>query len=455
MAQAVAALPPGPQSPAAWQLLRYSHSPLSFLEACARRYGDPFTVRWAGYGRFVMLASPDAVRDVFRGDSHVLHSGEGNEFLSATVGENSVLVLDDEPHARQRRVLLPPLKGERMRSFFDAMQAATLEAVQAWSVGRTVPMIEPMQEITLRVMLQVVLGLRTGAELDTFAGKVQRVLELGRGRYGLILVKLLPVELLQRTRWLPFYRRQHELDQVLFACIETCRKLPAAERGDSILADLLAAAHEDGRPLSDQEIRDALVTLIFAGHDTTSVALAWALEQIVPRADVMERIGDELQQTIGGGPPRADQLNQLEYLDAAIRESLRVRTIMPFVVRLTKENFTAGGREYPPGVVLCPCNHLVHRREDLYSEPETFRPERFLERRYAAHEWFPFGGGNRMCLGMAFALYEMKVVLSTLFATVRLTRPAGGQSMPVRRGLALAPHDGAPMAVDPWPAPGS
>ena len=209
----------------------------------------------------------------------------------------------------------------------------------------------------------------------------------------------------------------------------------------------MAAAHKDGKPLSNQEIRDALVTLIFAGHDTTSVALSWTLEQIVQRADVVERITDELRRTTGGGRPRADQLNQLEYLDAAIRESLRVRTIMPFVVRVTKQAFTAGGREYPPGIVLCPCNHLVHRREDLYPEPEKFCPDRFLERRYAAHEWFPFGGGSRMCLGMAFALYEMKVVLSTLFAHVRLARPPGSRSIPVRRGLALAPHDGALMTV--------
>ena len=187
-------------APAAWQLLHYSHSPLPFLETCARRYGDTFTIRLAGYGRFVMLASPDAVQDVFRGDPQALHSGEGNEFLSATVGKNSVLVLDDELHARQRRVLLPPLKGERMRSFFDAMQAATLEAVQAWPVGRTLAMLEPMQQITLRVMLQAVLGLTTTAELEEFVGKVQRVLALGRGRHGLVLVKILPVALLQRTR---------------------------------------------------------------------------------------------------------------------------------------------------------------------------------------------------------------------------------------------------------------
>src|SRR6185295_7626449 len=176
MAQAFAPLPLGPQTPAAWQLLRYSHSPLPFLEACSRRYGDPFTVRFAGYGKFVMLANPLAVQDVFRGDPHALHSGEGNEFLTASVGKNSVLVLDDEPHARQRRVLLPPLKGERMRSFFDAMQAATIEAVRAWPLGRPIRMLEAMQQITLRVILQTVLGLMAGPQREEVERQVRRML---------------------------------------------------------------------------------------------------------------------------------------------------------------------------------------------------------------------------------------------------------------------------------------
>lgn len=325
---------------------------------------------------------------------------------------------------------------------------AWVAARVAWTPGRTLGMLEPMQRITLEVMLRVVLGLEAGADLADFAGKVRRVLELSRGRYGLILVKLLPVSLLQRTRWLPFYRRTHELDEALFASIEKCRQTPVADRGETVLADLLAASHEDGKPLGDQEIRDALVTLIFAGHDTTAAALAWAIEQIVPRADVVARISDELQRVTGGEPPDARQLTQLDYLDAAIRESLRVRTALPFVVRLTKAAFMAGGRQYPPGVILCPCNHLVHRREDLYPEPDKFRPERFLERRYSAHEWFPFGGGNRMCLGMAFALYEMKVVLATLLSTVRLTRPPGSRSAPIRRGIVLAPDDEAQMTVN-------
>lgn len=440
-------LPPGPKAPAAWQLLHYSHSPLSYFDACARRYGDPFTIRLAGYGKFVMLASPDAVRDVFRGDGHALHSGEGNEFLINSVGANSVLVLDGDLHARQRRVLLPPLKGERMRAFFDAMQAATLEEIRGWPTGATLRMIEPMQRITLHVIVQVVLGMKPGAELAALAAKVLRVLELGRGRYGFIFLKILPIKLLQRMRWLSFYRRMHDLDGALYPLIAERRRKPAAERGDSILADLLAASHEDGASLRDQEIRDALVTMIFAGHDTTAVALAWALEQIVPRTDVVARIADEFLRVAGGGPLRADQLDQLDYLDGAIRESLRIRTILPFVVRLTKTAYTAGGREYPPGVILAPCSYLVHRREDLYPEPEKFRPERFLERRYAANEWFRFGGGIRMCLGVSFALYEMKVVLSTLFARVRLARMPGAKSYPVRRGIALAPDDGAMMVV--------
>jgi cytochrome P450 len=401
----------------------------------------------AGYGTFVMLASATAIKDVFSGDPHVLHSGEGNEFLSITVGKNSVLVLDDEAHARQRRILLPPLKGERMRSFFDAIQQATLDILRTWPTDRPIIMDEPMRRITLRVMLRAVLGLNPGAQLDDLEYKVHRVLHFGRTRRSLILLKIVPHWLLRNRRWLPYYGHLRQLDEAIYAFIAACRRQPAGARGDNIVADLLAETHEDGRAISDEEIRDAIVTLLTAGHDTTSVALLWALEQIVPRADVVGTITDELQRVTGGGPPRADQLSKLDYLDAAIRESLRVRTILPFVVRLTKAPFVAGGREYPPGVLLSPCNHLVHHREDLYPDPNRFRPVRFLERRFAGHEWFPFGGGNRTCLGMAFALYEMRVVLATLFSQVRLARPAASVSHPVRLGISLSPHDGVRMQV--------
>ena len=440
-------LPPGPRSPAVWQLLRYSHSPLPFLEGCARRYGDPFTIRIAGYGQFVMLADPPTIREVFRADPQVLHSGEANEFLSVTVGENSVLVLDDEPHARQRRILLPPLKGERMRSFFDAMVAATLDEARAWPLGQTIRMEPPMRAITARVILRAVLGLQPGAELTRLEALVHNLLATTRTRYSLIMMKLTPQRLLRNVPGVPFFKQLRELDRAIHLLAAARRQLPPERRGDNVLADLLAAAHDDGRPLDDAEIRDAVVTILVAGHDTTAIALAWALEQIVPRADVVGRIVAELTEITSGQPLRAEHLPRLTYLDAAIREALRMRTILPFVVRTVKRTFAAGGREYSPGVTLCPASHLVHRRDDLYPQPGEFRPERFLERTYAGHEWFPFGGGNRTCLGMAFALYEMKVVLATLFSRVELTRPTGAHSHAVRRGIALAPHDGARMIV--------
>lgn len=440
-------LPPGPGAPGVWQLLQYSQSPLRFLETCAARYGDPFTLRWAGYGTFVMLASPDAVRDVFRADPHALHSGEGNEFLSPTVGSTSVLVLDDEPHLRQRRLLLPPLKGERMRSFFKAMQSATDRELRTWPLHTPIRMIEPMRRITLRVISQVVLGMSFDRDFDDFERNVGRILDFGRTRHTLIWVKLVPSRLLKGAKWLPYFRQMRQLDEAIFAQIRSLRARPGPERGQSVLADLVTATHEDGSPLHEREIRDAVVTLLVAGHDTTALGLAWALEQLVARPDVVDKISDELHRVTGGSPPEAGQLDELVYLDAAIRESLRVRTQLPFVVRLTKQPFTAGGREYPPGVVLCPCAHLVHRRPDLYPEPESFRPERFIERRFAGHEWFPFGGGTRACLGMAFALYEMKVVLATLFARLRLARPPGARSLPVRQGIALGPHDGVVMQI--------
>jgi cytochrome P450 len=212
---------------------------------------------------------------------------------------------------------------------------------------------------------------------------------------------------------------------------------------------LLAATHEDGTPLGDQEVRDALITILIAGHDTTALALSWALSEIAGHPEVVDRLADELSRVTGGGPPEAGHLPALEYLEGAVRESLRLRPVAPFVVRKTLRPFAAGGREYPAGMVLCPCSYLVHRREELYPEPDRFRPERFLERRFGPHEWFPFGGGNRICLGMPFALYEMKVLLATVLSQVRPSRPAGVSPRARRYGIVLGPDDGGRVIVRP------
>jgi cytochrome P450 len=440
-------LPSGPESPAWWQLVRFAGDPLGLLDACHRRFGDAFTLDIAGNGRFVMLSDPAAVRDVFRGDPEVLHSGEANALFTATVGRRSVLVLDGPPHARQRRVLVPPMKGERMRAFFDAMRRETVEAARAWPLDSPSPALPILRRITLRVILRTALGLAPGPEMDRFERKMDAFLSNGRQRYALVLMTIVPIQRLSGSRWVPLFRQLSDLDDDLFALIAARRRGDQPTSGENVLDDLLAATHEDGSPLDDREVRDALITILIAGHDSTALALAWALVEIVPRPEAVDRVTDELSRVTGGGPPEAEHLPALEYLDAAIRESLRRSPVVPFVVRKAVRPFAAGGREYPAGVVLCPCSYLVHRREDLYPDPDRFRPERFLERKFGPHEWFPFGGGNRVCLGLTFALYEMKVLLATLLSRVRLARPAGARSRARRYGLILGPDDGARMIV--------
>jgi cytochrome P450 len=443
----MSALPPGPRAPAWWQLVRFSGDPLGLFDECGRRYGDAFTLHVAGNGRFVMLSNPETVREVFRGDPDVLHSGEANSLFIATVGRHSVLVLDGAAHAQQRRVVVPPLKGERMRAFFDAMRLETLEAVRAWPAGAPFPALPTMRKITLRVILRTGLGLVPGPEMDRFERKIETFLANGRQRYALVLMTVIPIQRLSGSRWVPLFRQLSDLDDDLFAVIAARRRGEHVPAGENVLDDLLAAAHEDGTPLDDREVRDALITILIAGHDTTALALAWALAEIAERPDVVDRLADELGRVTGGGPPEAGHLAALEYLDGAIRESLRLRPVVPFVVRKTMRPFAAGGREYPAGVVLCPCSYLVHRREELYPRPGQFRPERFLERKFGPHEWFPFGGGNRVCVGMPFALYEMKVLLATLLSQVRPTRPAGARSRARRYGIVLGPDDGARIIV--------
>jgi cytochrome P450 len=440
-------LPPGPRSLAWWQLVRFAGEPLQLLDECHRHYGDTFTLDIAGNGRFIMLSNPEAVREVFRGDPNVLHSGEANALFTPTVGRHSVLVLDGPPHTRQRRVLVQPLKGERMRAFLDAMRLEALEAVRSWPRDAPFPALPEMRRITLRVILRTALGLVPGPEMDRFERKIETFLSHGRQRYALVLMTIVPIQRLSGSRWVPLFRQLSDLDDDLFALITLRRRGEHRPGGENVLDDLLAARHEDGAPLRDREVRDALITILIAGHDTTALALAWALADLVPRPEVVDRLTDELRRVTGGGPPEAEHLPALEYLDAAIRESLRRSPVVPFVVRKTVQPFAAGGREYPAGVVLCPCSYLVHRREDLYSEPDRFRPERFLERKFGPHEWFPFGGGNRVCLGMPFALYEMKIVLATLFSQVQLDRPAGARSRARRYGIVLGPDDGARVIV--------
>lgn len=442
-------LPAGPSVPSWWQLVRFAGDPLSLLDECHARYGDAFTLNIAGQGRFVMLSDPNAVREVFQGDPEVLHSGEANSLFTATVGRHSVLVLDGPAHMSQRRVLVPPLKGERMRAFFEAMQLEALDGIKQWPTDVIFPTLPSMRRMTLRVIFRTGLGLAPGPELDRFEHKMEIFLSNGRQRYALVMMSVLPIERFAGSRWLPLFRQLSELDDDLFQLIRARRDGAQPAVSQNVLDDLLNAKHEDGTSLSDQEVRDAIITILIAGHETTALALSWAITDISEHPEVADRLFQELASVTGGGPPNAEHLPNLEYLDATIRESLRLHPIAPFVVRKTMKPLTVAGHEYPAGIVLCPCSYLVHRRQDLYASPMRFQPERFLERRYLPHEWFPFGGSNRICLGMPFALYEMKVLIATLLSQVHVNRPANARSRSRRYGIVLGPDDGGRVLVSP------
>ncbi|WP_165226343.1 cytochrome P450 [Aquisphaera insulae] len=444
-----AGLPPSPRRPAWWQLVRFAGDPLGLLDDGHREFGDAFTLDIAGNGKFVMLSDPEVVREVFRGDPEVLHSGEANALFRATVGQSSVLVLDEAPHARQRRVLVPPLKGDRMRAFFEAMRLETLNALRQWPRGVPVPSLPVMRSITARVILRTGLGLEAGPELDGFQRKIERMLSQGRQKYALVMMTVIPIDRLTGSRWAPLFRQLRDLDEDLFAFIAARRRGEKPAAGENVLDDLLAARYEDGSALEDREVRDALFTILIAGHDTTALGLSWALVDISSHPEIQDRVTAEVRGATSDGLPQAERLPDFDVLDATIRESLRRWPVVPFVVRKTVRPFAAGGREYPPGVVLCPCSYLVHHREDLYPEPARFLPDRFLTRKFGPHEWFPFGGGNRVCLGMPFALYEMKVVLATMLAQVRIERPPGARSTPRRYGLVMGPDDGGRIIIRP------
>lgn len=446
----VTALPPGPRDSPLRQLLRYVPHPAEFLEACRRDYGDRFTMRLTGFGTFVQLAQPAAVQELFRGDPTQLHSGEANAFLAVTVGRRSVLVLDEAAHADQRRVLVPPLHGSRMQAKVEQMRRATEAALRDWPLGRAVPLEPRMRDITLRTMLDVVLGIgeeearegparRLGADLA-------KLLSYARTPFAIVLANLAPHELLRRVPFLPYYRELRRIHAALDQRIErrraAHRAAPPSDLPADLLAELLRATRADGRSIDDGEIRDALMTILVAGHDTTAVALAWLFLQIVEREGMQQRLRAELRAVTGGEPIAADHLPRLVYLDAVVRESLRLCTVVPFVTRRLTVPLRVDGHDYPAGVHLCPCSHLVHRDPELYPEPERFRPERFLERKFGPHEWFPFGGGERLCTGMAFALTEMKVVAATLLVALELQRPRDAATERVRRGVLIAPSDG-------------
>jgi cytochrome P450 len=424
-------LPAGPSSPPLRQTLEWLRRPLPLLEACGRRHGDVFTLRLAGTPPLVVLSHPDAIRAVFTGDPELLRSGEANALLQATLGRHSILVLDGRDHLRERRLMLPAFHGERMRRYEEVIAWIAEREVARWPAGRSFPTAPSFRAITLEVIVRAVFGVEEPGRVAPLTRALRRLLDATTAPVRVFTLLLLdPDGPTVRTwqRWAPTLRR---VDSLLYEEIRRRRLDPAtAERGD-ILSQLLQARDEGGRPMSDRQLRDELMTLLVAGHETTATGLAWAVERLARDRAAFDRLAAE---TAEGGE---------EWVDAVVKETLRVRPVLPFVVRQLAAPVEIAGWRLPAGVRVAPCIHLVHRRPELYPQPELFRPERFLERPADTYTWIPFGGGTRRCLGGAFATFEMKVVLRTIARAGR-PHPADPSDEPVgRRGLTLTPGRGA------------
>lgn len=405
-------LPPGPRMPSVLQTIGWWSRPTAFLERCRARYGRRFTIRLVGQPPFVIISDPEEIKAIFQAPPDVLHPGEGARIIEPVVGPNSVILLDEDAHLEQRKLLLPAFHGEKMQRMSGLMAELAEHEVASWPLAEPVSLHPHFQRLTLEVILRTVFGLQSGAQLDRLRELLTEMLAFGENPISLLPPAQRLLSGLGRTG--RFEQNRARADELIYELIEERRREDG--HGDDVLALLLGARHTDGSPMSAQELRDELVTALTAGHETTASQLAWAVDRLAREPAVQQRLHDELE----AGDDEA-------YLTATLNEILRHRPVIPNAEpRLVKEPFELGGITYQPGVILFASAYLVQHDPAIYPEPYAFRPERFLDQPPGTYTWIPFGGGRRRCIGASFALLEMKIVLRALLmrSTLRSASPA-------------------------------
>jgi len=413
------------------QIGRWIVHPLRLLTECQARYGDVFTLRAPGGETFVIVADPDLIKQVLTADAETLLAGQGNAtILEPMLGKHSLLTLDGAEHLRQRRLLLPAFHGGRLRAFTATMRSITEASLASWPLHRELALHAKMQAITLDVILQTVFGLAHPERQARVRAALIELLEIAANPW-LLFSGMIGIDPL-KIPWLRLTQLKRSIDETLYRIIDERRRDPAG--GDDVLAMMLDARDEQGRAMSDVEIRDELVTLLLAGHETTATALAWTFDRLLAHPRVLARLRAE----IAAGHD--------EYVDAVIRETLRVRPIVPLVGRVATRPFQLGRWLVPAGTRIAPSIYLAGHRRDAYRDADAFAPERWLGVKPDPYTWLPFGGGIRRCIGMAFAQLEMRTVLQTIVprATMHLAR---GRARVVRRGITLAPSGGTRVVV--------
>ncbi|HEV3000863.1 MAG TPA: cytochrome P450 [Solirubrobacteraceae bacterium] len=424
-------LPPGPSWPATVQSVAWWARPVPFLERCRARYGKRFTVRLLGTPPFVNLSDPAEIKEAFMAPPDVLHPGEGAQVLEPVVGTYSLILLDEDVHLQQRRLMLPAFHGERMKRLTGVMTEVIEREVESWPRGE-LKLHPRMQELTLEIILRAVFGLDAGERLDALRTRVTRILEFGTNPGSLL--PMLRRDFWPMRTWSNFLALRDEADALIYDLIAE-RRAAGGDR-DDVLAMLLTARHEDGSPMSPKELRDELMTLLVAGHETTASQLAWTFERVVRDPRVLRRLTE------------AVDADEDEYVDATVNESLRSRPVLPIAEpRLVKQDVEIGGWRYPAGCALAINVYLVHHDPAIYEEPYAFRPERFLDQQPGTYTWIPFGGGRRRCIGASFAQLEMRLVLKAVLSRYELEPTEAGMETTRRRAITYTPSRGASTIV--------
>jgi cytochrome P450 len=427
------ALPPGPRMPAALQTAIWFRRAQWMLRQCAARYGEVFTLRIVHEGTWAVLSNPEHIKQVFTGDPHIFHAGEGNRILLPILGEHSVLLLDEAAHMEQRKLLLPPFHGQRMQRYGELIEQIAGAEIDRWPRGEPYRVRQRMQAISLEIILRAVFGVQEGERLERLRAELRRMLDLVTNPRTILLPALMGPERLARFK--PLQRDLRRVDQPIYDEISHRRQAADLAERDDILSLLLQARHEDGSPMSDKELRDELLTLLTAGHETTATALAWAVERLVRHPHKLARLTEEV---------RADENG---YLDAVVAETLRLRPVISVVARRLTEPVEIGGWPLPAGVAVAPSIYLLHRRPDLYPNPDRFEPERFLDEPPGTYNWIPFGGGVRRCLGAAFAQFEMRTVLAELVRRRQLETTRAEAEPVLRRAITETPRRDAEVII--------
>lgn len=402
-----------------------------FMAACQRRYGSMFTLRPAVIGTLVYLADPADIKTVFAGDPSVFHAGEANWMLRALLGDSSILVIDDDAHRDRRRLMLPAFHRDAVARQAELMAEIAAANIAGWPVGTEFSVAPKMSEITLEVILRTVIGATDPARLAALRQVMPRLLNVG-------LWEMLPLalpKLLGLPLWRALRRRIDVADGLLYAEIADRRADPdLAERTD-VLAMLVRAA-DDGRTMSDRELRDQLMTLLVAGHDTTATALSWALERLTRHPATLAKAVQAAHDPAGD-----------DYLDAIAKETLRIRPVVYDVGRILTEPVELAGYRLPAGVMVVPGIGLVHGSAALYPDPDRFDPDRMVGATLHPTTWLPFGGGNRRCLGAAFAMVEMRTVLREILRRVELSTTTAADEKQKLKHVILVPQRGARINV--------